>query len=126
MLRDVLIVLSGFVAGTLSGSLGIGGGVVMVPMLTVGFGLSERLAQGTSLAAIVPISLVGAWTHLREGNVLLRPAIWMAAAGAPLALAGGLLAQRVPAALLTHAFGVLVILAAYQIWPLWKPRLHRR
>ena len=77
MIRDALIVLAGVFVGALSGSMGIGGGTAMVPMMVLGFGFSETLAQGTSLAAIVPISAVGAYTHFRRGNVLVRPAIWM-------------------------------------------------
>jgi uncharacterized protein len=122
MLRDALIVLGGLVTGLLSGSMGIGGGVVMVPLLTVGFGFGERLAQGTSLAAIVPISLVGAVTHFRQGNVLGRPALWMALAGAPLAAVGALGAQHVPGPTLARIFGAVMLLAAYRIWPLWPNR----
>lgn len=121
MLHDALAILSGFAAGVLSGSLGIGGGVVMIPTMVLGFGFAERLAQGTSLAAIVPISAAGAATHLRERNVLVRPALWMGLAGAPLAVAGALLAQHVPGPLLSRLFGALVIFSAYRIWPLWKP-----
>jgi len=122
MLRDLFILLSGFVAGLMSGSLGIGGGVVMVPIMVLGFGFAQKLAQGTSLAAIVPISAVGAFTHFREGNVLVRPALWMGLAGAPLAALGALLAQHVPGPLLGRIFGALVILSAYRLWPLWPNR----
>jgi uncharacterized membrane protein YfcA len=121
MLRDLLLVLSGFAAGVLSGTMGIGGGVLMVPILSLGFGFGERLAQGTSLAAIVPISAVGAWTHFRRGNVLVRPALWMGATGAPLAVVGAPLAQHVPGPLLARAFGAFLLFSAYRIWPLWKP-----
>ena len=121
MLRDALILLDGFVAGALSGSLGIGGGVVMVPIMVVGFGFTERLAQGTSLVAIVPISLVGAATHLRQGNVLVKPALWMGLAGAPLALGGAALAQHLPGPLLGRLFGAFVIFSAYRLWPRGKP-----
>ncbi len=120
-MRDVLIVLSGLLAGALSGSMGIGGGSAMVPIMVIGFGFSQTLAQGTSLAAIVPISLVGAYTHFRQGNVLLRPALWMGAVGAPLAAAGALLAQHVPGPLLGRLFGLFLLFSAYRLWPLWKP-----
>jgi uncharacterized membrane protein YfcA len=124
-MRDALIILSGFLAGILSGTMGIGGGVLMVPIMVLGFGFSETLAQGTSLAAIVPISLVGAVTHFRQGNVLLRPALWMAALGAPLAIGGALAAQHVPGPLLSRVFGAFLLFSAYRIWPLWKPTWRR-
>lgn len=121
MFIEALIVLSGFAAGVLSGTMGIGGGVVMIPIMVVGFGFTETLAQGTSLAAIVPISVVGAITHFRQGNVLVRPALWMGLVGAPLAAAGALLAQHVPGPELSRIFGAFLIFSAYRIWPLWKP-----
>ena len=120
-MRDAFIVFSGFLAGLLSGTMGIGGGVLMVPIMVIGFGFTQTLAQGTSLAAIVPISLVGAVTHYRQGNVLVRPALWMAVLGAPLSVAGALAAQHVPGPLLGRVFGVFLLFSAYRIWPLWKP-----
>jgi len=78
---DALAILGGFVAGLLSGFVGIGGGSAFVPIMTVGFRFNQALAQGTSLAAIIPTALVGGFTHVREGNVLLGPALWMAGEG---------------------------------------------
>lgn len=125
-MSDALIVLSGVAAGVLSGTMGIGGGVLMVPIMVVGFGFSQTLAQGTSLAAIVPISAVGAFTHFRQGNVLIRAGIVMGLVGAPLAALGALLAQHVPGPLLGRLFGIFLLFSAYRIWPLWKPALSRR
>ena len=74
---DVLLIAGGLLGGFFSGTVGIGGGVLFVPTLTVGFRLSQAVAQGTSLLAIVPTAIVGGLTHLREGNVQVRPALWM-------------------------------------------------
>jgi len=126
MIRDALIVLAGVFVGALSGSMGIGGGTAMVPMMVLGFGFSETLAQGTSLAAIVPISAVGAYTHFRRGNVLVRPAIWMGLVGAPLAAAGAFAAQQIPGSLLGRLFGLFLLFSAYRLWPLWKPTQRSR
>lgn len=120
-MRDLLTVLSGILVGVLSGSMGIGGGTAMVPIMVIGFGFSERLAQGTSLAAIVPISLVGAYTHFRHGNVMLRSAFWMALAGAPLAALGAFFAQHLPGQQLSRLFGLFMLFAAYRLWPGPKP-----
>ena len=125
MIHDALVVFSGFLVGIVSGTMGVGGGVLMVPLLVFGFGFGEKLAQGTSLAAIVPISAVGAFTHFRHGNVLARPALWMGLVGAPLAAVGALLAQHVPGPELSRLFGVFMLFSAYRIWPLWKPWLRR-
>ncbi|HEY9498048.1 MAG TPA: sulfite exporter TauE/SafE family protein [Terrimesophilobacter sp.] len=63
------LIAIGLVAGLLSGAFGVGGGVLIVPALVVVLGMQQRLAHGTSLAAVVPISVVGAATYLIGGNV---------------------------------------------------------
>ncbi|HEU4807263.1 MAG TPA: sulfite exporter TauE/SafE family protein [Homoserinimonas sp.] len=64
----------GAVAGLLSGLFGVGGGVLIVPALVLLLGLQQRIAHGTSLAAVVPISIVGASAYLLHGSVDLRVA----------------------------------------------------
>ena len=71
---DVIAIVGGLGAGFLSGTIGIGGGLLFVPTMTVGLRLSQAVAQGTSLLAIVPTAIVGGVTHLRRGNVLIVPA----------------------------------------------------
>ena len=78
---DVLTVAGGFAAGLLSGAIGVGGGLLFVPILTVGFRSAQQIAQGTSLVAIIPTALVGGITHIRQGNVLAQAAIWMGVGG---------------------------------------------
>jgi uncharacterized protein len=114
---DALAVLCGFLVGVLSGLIGIGGGVLLVPVMVIGFGFREHLAQGTSLAAILPTSAVGALTHYRQGNLDMRPALIMGVVGALLAVVFGLLAQAIDAGLLARVFGVLLLFAAYRLWP---------
>ena len=98
MLIDLLqllpLLLMGVVAGVLSGLLGIGGGLVFAPMLML-IGLPPHEALATSTVAIVPTTLGGTWSHLRQGRLALRPclAIGVAAALSGLAFSrlGGLL-----------------------------------
>ena len=71
--RYLLITLSGLIIGILSGLTGIGGGIFLVPAMVLGFGISQRVAQGTSLVAILPTAAVGAITHHHNGNVDVRP-----------------------------------------------------
>jgi len=67
---NVVIFLStGAATGFLSGMMGVGGGVVMIPPMVILAGMSQHLAQGTSLLAMVPVSVSGALTHYRLGNV---------------------------------------------------------
>jgi len=115
-LRTSLAVLSGFLVGILSGTMGIGGGILLVPLMVLGFGFTQHLAQGTSLAAIIPTSLVGAFTHDREGHVDRRAILWIATGGLPGVLAGSVVAVHLPHALLVRLFGVLLVYSAYRIW----------
>ena len=112
---DGLAIIGGFFAGLLSGFIGIGGGSAFVPIMTVGFRFSQALAQGTSLAAIVPTALVGGITHIREGNVLLGPALWMGGGGAVGAVLGALLALYVPGPLLARVWGAFLLLTAFRL-----------
>jgi uncharacterized membrane protein YfcA len=66
------LLASGTVAGFLSGMMGVGGGSIMVPALALVVGHSQYTAQGSSLLAMVPAGSVGAYTHWRLGNVVLR------------------------------------------------------
>jgi hypothetical protein len=73
-----LYVLLGLVAGVLSGIIGIGGGVIIVPVLVFLFGLSQHQAQGTTLALLVPpIGILAAWTYYKAGYVNLEIAAFV-------------------------------------------------
>ena len=111
-LNDVAAVIGGLAAGLLSGAIGIGGGLVFVPMLTIGFRLVQTIAQGTSLAAIVPTALVGGITHLRQGNADVTAAWWLGGAGVVGAVSGALLAVHLESGLLARVFGAFYIGAA--------------
>ena len=65
-----LYVFTGLLAGLLSGLIGIGGGVIIIPILVIFAGLSQKMAQGTTLALLVPpIGILAAWTYYKEGYV---------------------------------------------------------
>lgn len=103
------IVGAGVVAGILSGLLGVGGGVVMVPLLVVLVGATQHEAHATSLGAIPLIALVGAATFALDGEVHLAGAVALAAgalAGAPL---GAALMARTSEQRLRAAFGLLTV-----------------
>ena len=71
-IRWIVLVLLGALTGFLSGMMGVGGGSFMVPMMVVFAGISQQTAQGISLLAMIPASTIGAWTHWKMGNILLR------------------------------------------------------
>ena len=79
----IAAVVVGAFAGLLAGLLGVGGGVLFVPALTVFLGLSQVDAEATSLLAIMPMALVGAWRQHRYGNVSGRDGGILGARGRP-------------------------------------------
>jgi uncharacterized membrane protein YfcA len=105
----------GFVAGGLAALLGIGGGILMVPAMVTLFSFDQHVAQGTSLAVIVPTALVAAVLHARARRVDLGLAAALGAGG----LAGGLLgattALALEGAVLTRMFAVLLIVVALRM-----------
>jgi uncharacterized protein len=115
--RYALIAVTGLVIGILSGLTGVGGGILMVPAMVLGFGIGQRVAQGTSLLAVLPTAAIGAATHYRLGNVDVRSAGWIASAGVPAAIIGAILAQFLPERLLATLFGLFLLAAAIRVWP---------
>ena len=104
-----LEVASGFVTGALSGLLGVGGGVILVPILTLLFGVPQHEAQGVSLFMIIPTAFVGAWTQLRQGHVV-RPLVPpIAVASVVTAIAAAAIAHQLPGQLLRQLFGGLLV-----------------
>lgn len=116
MLRDGLAIAGGFGVGLVGGAVGISGGILLVPLMVIGFGFAQQVAQGTSLAAIIPPALVGAITHDRAGNLDRRAAFWVGGAGCVGAVLGALAAVHLPRELLTRLFGVLLLYSAYRLW----------
>jgi len=115
-MTDVAAALTGLMIGVLSGLIGIGGGVLLVPLLVIGFGFSQQVAQGTSLAALIPTSIVGAVTHLRQGNLDVRAGVAMGLAGMVGAAGAALVAQHLHGKILERLFGLLLLFAAYRLW----------
>jgi uncharacterized membrane protein YfcA len=112
---DLLAILGGLAAGFLSGTIGTGGGLLFVPIMTLGFRMAQPIAQGTSLAAVVPTAIVGGITHIRQGNVLREPAIWMGVGGVGGAVIGTLVAVEVPEQILARGFGLFLLFSAYRM-----------
>ncbi len=74
------LLVIGFAAGFMSSLVGIGGGVVIVPALVIIFGMSQKMAQGTSLAMLsLPVAFIGAYNYYKEGQVNWKMAFILAA-----------------------------------------------
>ncbi len=110
-MTQLLSVALGFLAGVFGGLFGIGGAVIVIPGLVYLFGLSQHQAQGTTLAMMVPpVGLLAAWSYYQTGNVKLPIAVFLCLGFFIGGLAGGLLAQHVPALVMKKMFGVLLLL----------------
>lgn len=109
------LVALGLVAGALAASLGVGGGIVIVPALVVLFDFSQHAAQGTSLAVIVPTAIVGAAVHARARRVEWRLAFWVAAGGILGAVAGSRVALALDGRVLRRMFAVLLVILAVRL-----------
>lgn len=115
MTTILLAVSLGFVAGILSGMFGVGGGILFVPTLVIVLDLAQLSAQATSLAAMIPVVLVGAYRQHRYGNVKWRAALLVGLTSAAGVAAGTVLADALPEHVLRKLFAVLLLFVAAQL-----------
>jgi len=116
----VLVVVVGLVAGVLAGLFGVGGGILFVPTLTLGLGLTQLHAEASSLLAIIPTVVAGTWRQLSYGNVRWRPALVIGIAAIGGVEGGVALAEALPEHALRRLFGALMIVVAAQV--AWRAR----
>ena len=113
-------IILGLVGGTLAGLLGIGGAIVIVPALVYMFGFEQKMAQGTTLAMLIPpIGLLAVWQYYQSGNVDMKVAgilcIGMFVGG----YFGGYIANHVSADLMRKIFGIALLLISIKMI-FWK------
>ena len=105
----------GFAAGMASGLLGIGGGLLFVPGLVLILGETQLRAEATSLLAIIPVALVGAWRQNSYGNMRLRDALLIGVLS-PIGVFGGVkLANVVSNRVLSFLFAAMLLYFAYNL-----------
>jgi uncharacterized membrane protein YfcA len=105
----------GVAAGAFSGLFGVGGGTIIVPLLVLWFAYGERLATGTSLAAIVIIGAFGAFGQALHGNVDYVDGLLIGIPAIGGVLAGTTLQQRVPERTISLLFAALLVGVAIQM-----------
>jgi uncharacterized membrane protein YfcA len=115
MTTVLIAVAAGLAAGVVAGLFGVGGGILFVPVLTLGLGLSQLEGEASSLLAIIPTVIAGTWTQQRYGNVRWRAAAIMGVAALFGVEAGVRIASSLPEDALRRLFGVLMIAVAAQI-----------
>jgi uncharacterized membrane protein YfcA len=105
----------GVCAGIVAGLLGVGGGVLFVPGLVIFLGLGQHQAEATSLLAIVPVAIVGAFKQDGYGNVRRQDALLMGLLSIAGAAAGVALANALSGTVLRVGFALLMVLVAIQL-----------
>lgn len=109
-------IVLGVVAGIISGLVGIGGGIIIVPALVLVFGMNQLQAQGTTLALLVaPIGILAAWTYYTHGLVDLKIAGLIIIGFVVGGYLGGKIAVGLPNELLQKLFGVVLLLVAIKM-----------
>ncbi len=119
-MTQVIVGLIGLLAGVLAGLFGVGGGILFVPTLAFGLGLTQHHAEATSLLAILPTAIVGSWRQQRYGNIDVRVAAIVGLTSVAGVEGGVLVAEALPDSVLRRLFGVLLIITAGQI--VWRTR----
>ena len=115
MTMTVLPVFLGFFAGILTGIMGIGGGVVLVPMMVLLLGVQQHLAQGISMLVIIPTVLVAIFKLRKSRLFQFRLALLLAAGSMLGSLVSSHLVQQIDGAVLKRIFGILVIYSSYKM-----------
>lgn len=107
------LILIGILAGGLSGLVGVGGGIIMVPLLVLFFGFTQHEAQGTSLAVLaVPVTAVAVYNYYQEGQINLKYAAIIALFFVIGSLVGSKFALTLDQKMLKKIFAIVLLLIA--------------
>ncbi len=113
---DALLAIAiGIAAGVTAGMLGVGGGILFVPALTLVLGLSQIDAEATSLLAIIPVSILGAYRQHGYGNVRLRDGLLIGVLAVGGVAGGVALANALPQQALKVGFAALMLVVAARL-----------
>ncbi len=113
---QILQIAAGFAAGWLSALLGIGGGVILIPMMIYFFKVPIQQAVGTSLAVIIPTALVGAWKHYNLNHLNLKLAILLAVGAVIGSYIGALSVNSFSPDVIRKIFAVLLLVTAARMF----------
>lgn len=112
----IILIIIGLSAGIVSGAMGIGGAIIMVPALVYFFGMSQHQAQGTSLTILLfPIGLLAFWNYYKNGYVNFKIAVIVMIAFFIGGYIGSLIAVNIPEKPLKVIFGILMLLVGIKM-----------
>jgi len=112
-LFTLLIGIGSLLAGFLGSLTGLGGGVVIVPMLVLGFGVDIRYAVGASLVSVIATSSAAASSFVREGYSNIRIGMFLEIATTLGAVLGAIIAAKMPSSAISIVFGTVLLHASY-------------
>lgn len=119
----LIIILVGIAAGMLSGLVGVGGGIIIVPALIYFVGFSQKTAQGTSLALILlPVGILGALQYYKQGHIDFKVVGFLALGFIAGSFFGSKIALSLPQDTIKKIFAVLLIIVAIKMLFLDKPK----
>ena len=116
MTAYVIAATMGVVGGFIAALAGVGGGIVFVPALALVLGLTQVVAEATSLLAIVPVAILGTWQQRRTGDVHLRDAVIIGLGSIATAVLAAFVADQLPQEVLRILFAAFMVLIAVRIW----------
>jgi len=112
----ILLIIIGFLAGVVGGSLGLGGGIIIVPALVFILGFSQHHAQGTSLAVLLfPIGILGVIHYAKNGYVNFKFAAILIVAFILGSYLGSVISVHLPAKVLKKVFGIFLLLISIKM-----------
>jgi hypothetical protein len=112
----IILIVIGFLAGIVGGSLGLGGGIIIVPALVFILGLTQHQAQGTSLAVLLfPIGILGVINYTKNGYVNFKFAIVLMIAFILGSYLGSIISINLPAKTLRKIFGIFMLLISLKM-----------
>jgi len=118
------VVLIGLITGIISG-MALGGGIILIPALVFLKGLDQHLAQGVTLFSYLPVSLVAAYTHYRQGNVRPKLGLLLIIGSLIGAAAGAYFSAMLTSDTLRRIFGIfLLIMGIYELC--CKEKVHKK
>jgi len=112
----IIAIALGVAGGFVAALAGVGGGIIFVPALALVLGLTQVVAEATSLLAIVPVAILGTWQQRRTGDVHLRDALIIGIGSVVTAILAAVVADRLPEDILRWMFIALMVIVALRIW----------
>ena len=122
-----LVWLTAGIAGGVLGGMGMGGGTVLIPILTIFCGVPQHMAQSVNLLTLLPMSALSLRVHAQNGLLDTKGALWMMVPATVLSALGAVFVQGVASGALRVGFGIfLCLLSLYQFYGGWKSLLAQK